>query len=95
VKDKKIALFVAKLYEQNKLIAAICHGGWMLASAIIVNGIQVTSFFSIRDDLENAGARWVDKEVVMDDNIITSRNPSDLPAFCRAILSSQSQSPGQ
>jgi len=78
--------FVRKLGEANKPVAAICHGGWMLISAKLIKGKKVTSFFSIRDDMENAGAMWIDKAVVVDGNIITSRNPDDLPSFCKEIL---------
>jgi protease I len=70
----------------GKIVAAICHGGWMLCSARCLEGRQVTGFFAIRDDLENAGGIYVDAEVVRDGNLITSRVPSDLPAFCRAII---------
>lgn len=69
----------------GRIIAAICHGGWMLCSARCIAGKQVTGFFAIRDDLENAGGIYVDAEVVRDGNIITSRVPGDLPAFCKAI----------
>lgn len=72
--------------EQGKVVAAICHGGWLLASAGVVRGKKVTCFFSIKDDLVNAGAEYQDHEVVRDGNIITSRVPSDLPAFCRTII---------
>ncbi len=70
----------------GKLVAAICHAGWMLASADIVRQRTVTSYFSIKDDLVNAGGRWVDQEVVVDANLVTSRTPDDLPAFMRAII---------
>jgi len=72
--------------EAGKLVAAICHAGWMLVSADIIRGRTVTSYFSIRDDLVNAGGNWVDKEVVVDGNLVTSRTPDDLPAFMRAII---------
>ncbi|MFZ2089723.1 MAG: type 1 glutamine amidotransferase domain-containing protein [Desulfobaccales bacterium] len=71
----------------GKVVASICHGGWMLASAKVLQGRTVTSFFAIKDDLEHAGATFVDKEVVVDKNLITSRMPEDLPAFLRAIIS--------
>jgi protease I len=78
--------FVRAVHEAGKPVAFICHAGWMPASAGIVRGRTVTSFPSIRDDLVNAGARWVDQEVVVDGNLVSSRMPSDLPAFCRALL---------
>jgi len=78
--------FVGEIDSRGGIIAAICHGPWMLASAEIIEGREVTSFFSIRDDLIHAGANWVDREVSRDGNIITSRIPGDLPAFCRAVI---------
>lgn len=77
---------VREAFEKGKIVAAICHGGWMLAEADIVRGRTVTSFFAIKTDLINAGANWVDKEVVRDGNIITARVPSDLPAFMRTVI---------
>lgn len=77
---------VKDLFEAGKAVAAICHAGWMLASAEIVKGRTVTSFFAIKDDLVHAGANWVDQEVVVDGKLITSRKPDDLPAFMRAIV---------
>ena len=77
---------VREAAQQGKVVAAICHGGWMLASAEVIQGKTVTSFFAIKDDLVHAGARFVDVEVAVDGNIITSRKPEDLPAFCRAII---------
>jgi len=71
----------------GKIVAAICHAGWMLASAGILKDRTVTAFFAIKDDLVHAGANFIDQEVVIDGNIITSRTPDDLPAFMRAILS--------
>lgn len=73
-------------HRQGKVVAAICHAGWMLASAGIIRGRRVTSFHSIKDDMVNAGAIWLDEPVVRDGNIITSRTPEDLPYFCRAII---------
>ena len=72
--------------QKRKVIAAICHAGWMLVSAGILKGRKVTGFFAIKDDLVNAGATYVDEEVVRDGNLITSRKPDDLPAFCREMI---------
>jgi len=80
--------FLKTAYEKGIIIAAICHGPWMLASVGAVKGREVTSFFSIKDDLVNAGGHYVDRDVVRDGNIITSRTPKDLPAFCRELISS-------
>jgi protease I len=77
---------VREAHEQGKVVAAICHAGWMLASANIVRGKNLTSFRSIKDDMVNAGATWVDREVVRDGMLITSRTPADLPAFMRTTL---------
>ncbi len=77
---------VREAYEQHKIVAAICHAGWMLASANVVRGRTATSFRSIKDDMVNAGSVWVDREVVRDDNLVTSRTPADLPAFMRTII---------
>src|SRR4030042_6375902 len=77
---------VKEAYQEGKVIAAICHAGWMLVSAGILKGKKVTGFFAIKDDLINAGANYVDQEVVRDGNLITSRQPADLPAFCREII---------
>lgn len=78
--------FVREMHEGGKVVAAICHAGWVLVSAGILRGKRVTSFSAIKDDLVNAGAQFVDQEVVVDGNLITSRNPYDLPAFCREII---------
>lgn len=78
--------FVRGMAMDGRVVAAICHAGWVLISADVVKGRRLTSFFSIKDDLVNAGAEWVDAEVVVDGNIITSRSPADLPAFCQAII---------
>jgi protease I len=83
---KEINEFVKNMFEKGKLVASICHGGWVLASAGVLKGKKVTSFSAIKDDMINAGAAFLDKEVVVDGNLITSRNPYDLPAFCREIL---------
>ena len=73
--------------EAKKPIAAICHGPWMLASAHAIKGKDVTSVSSIKDDLINAGGNWIDQEVVVSDNILTSRNPRDLPALVKKFVS--------
>lgn len=83
----KMVQLVRDFNEAGKVVAAICHAGWMLASADILASRTVTSFFAIKDDLIHAGANWVDQEVVIDGNLITSRMPDDLPAFMRAIIS--------
>jgi len=77
---------VREAAQQGKVVAGICHAGWMLVSAGVLPGKRATSFFSIKDDLVAAGAKWVDQEVVVDGNLITSRRPDDLPAFCREII---------
>jgi protease I len=81
-----VVKLVREACEQGKIVAAICHGGWLLASAKVLPGRTVTAFFAIKDDLEHAGARFVDEEVCIDGNLITSRKPEDLPAFLRAII---------
>lgn len=73
--------FVADMFNGGKVVGSICHGLWVCASAGILRGRTVTSFFAIKDDCTNAGAKWVDKEVVVDGKLVTSRNPFDLPAF--------------
>lgn len=77
---------VREAFERGAVVAAICHAGWMLVSAGVLQGKQATCFHAIKDDLVNGGATYVDREVVRDDNLITSRTPGDLPAFCRAII---------
>jgi protease I len=78
--------FVRALDTAHKPVAVICHGGWLPISAGIVKGHTMTSWPSLQDDLRNAGATWVDEEVVEDDNLITSRKPDDIPAFNRKII---------
>jgi protease I len=77
---------VREAHQKGKVIAAICHAGWMLVSAGILKGKKATCFFAIKDDLINAGANYVDQEVVRDGNLITSRKPDDIPAFCREVI---------
>lgn len=78
---------VHDINQQGKLVAAICHGPWVLCSAHgLLKGRKATSFFAIKDDVVNAGAEWSDAEVVIDRNLVTSRKPEDLPAFCKACI---------
>jgi protease I len=74
------------MVNANKIIASICHGAWLLCSTKIYKGKTATCYMSVRDDIKNAGAKYVDEECVVDGNLITSRKPDDLPAFCVAIL---------
>jgi len=85
-RSEAMVRLVREAFHQGKLVAAICHAGWMLVSAGILKGRTATSFFSIKDDMVNAGATWVDQEVVVEGNLVTSRKPDDLPAFCREIV---------
>ena len=78
--------------QQGKVVAAICHAGWMIVSAGVLRDRKATSFFSIKDDMTGAGATWVDAEVVVDGNLITARRPDDLPAFCRTIIAALTKS---
>lgn len=81
-----VANFVKEMFEKRKLVASICHGAWILVSADILKGKTATCFSAIKDDVINAGAKYVDEEVVVDGNLITSRKPEDLPAFCLKII---------
>jgi len=85
-RHREILDFVRAMGTSGRVVAAICHAAWVPISAGLVKGRTLTSFYSVRDDCINAGASWVDKEVVQDGNLITSRNPDDLPAFCRTII---------
>jgi protease I len=78
--------FANNMVNAGKIIAAICHGGWLLCSTKIYKGKKATCFMAIKDDIINAGAQYVDAECIVDGNLITSRKPDDLPAFCTAIL---------
>jgi protease I len=84
--DEDAVAFVRDFVASGRPVAAICHGPWTLLEAGAVRNRRVTSFPSLRTDLRNAGAEVVDEEVVIDENVITSRNPDDLPAFCRAVV---------
>lgn len=85
-REKKVLNFVREFFKKKKPVAAICHGPWTLISAGVVEGRTMTSFHSIKDDLVNAGANWVDKEVVVDSGFVTSRNPGDLEAFNAKLI---------
>jgi protease I len=85
-RHKEINDFVKAMDKKKKLVAAICHAGWVLVSAGVLKGRKATCFSAIKDDVVNAGAEYLDKEVVVDGNLITSRNPYDLPAFCKEII---------
>ena len=89
--NEKMVKFIQDLNKAKKPVASICHGGWMLAEADIIKGKTVTSYKAIKTDLKNAGANWVDKEVVIDGNLITSRTPDDIPAFNRELLKALSK----
>lgn len=78
--------FANDMVNAGKVIAAICHGGWLLCCTKVYRGKKATCFMAIKDDIKNAGAEYVDAECVVDGNLITSRKPDDLPAFCTAIL---------
>jgi protease I len=84
--DENAVKFVRSFVEQDKPVGAICHGPWLLAETGIAKGRRVTSWPSIQTDLKNAGADWVDEEVVVDNGLVTSRKPDDLPAFCAKIV---------
>ena len=85
-RHEAVVRLVSDMAEQGKVVAAICHGPWVLCSTQALKGKKATCFFAIKDDVANAGARYVDAEVVRDGNLITSRKPDDLPAFMQNIL---------
>jgi protease I len=80
-RNEKAVSFVKSFFENKKPVGAICHGPWLLAEADVLKGRKVTSYSSIKTDIKNAGANWVDQEVVVDEGLVTSRSPKDLPAF--------------
>ncbi len=91
--DDSAVSFVRDFVNSGKPVAAICHGPWTLVEAGVVAGRKLTSYRSIRTDLRNAGAKVLDEEVVVDGNLVTSRSPSDLPAFCSTIVQQLAQAP--
>ncbi len=85
-RDPKVKSLIVEFANAGKCVAAICHGGWMAISAGVYRGVRVTGSLGIKDDLENAGAVWVDAPVVVDRHFVSSRKPDDLPDFCRAMI---------
>lgn len=85
-RHREVLDIVKKMDEDGKVVASICHGPWVLISAGVVKGREATSYFSIRDDMVNAGVNYKDQSVVVDGNLVTSRRPDDLPDFCKAII---------
>lgn len=85
-RDPKVKSLVRDFVDQNKMVAAICHGGWIPISADVYRGVRVTGSPGIKDDLVNAGAIWEDTAVVVDRIFVSSRKPDDLPDFCRAMI---------
>ena len=85
-RDESMIRFIRQCVEAGIVLAAICHGGWMLCCTDALRGRRATSFLAIRHDMINAGCEWVDEQCVVDGNLITARKPDDLPAFCKAIM---------
>jgi protease I len=85
--DDSAVAFIKGFFDEGKPVAAICHAPWTLVEADVVHGRRMTSWPSLQTDLRNAGATWVDEELVVDGNLVTSRKPDDLPAFCSAVVS--------
>ncbi|MBB3694333.1 type 1 glutamine amidotransferase domain-containing protein [Sphingomonas sp. BK580] len=92
--EAKAVQIVQDFMDEDKIVAAICHAPWLLAEADVIDGRRLTGFESIRTDLENAGGEVVDEEVVIDDNLITSRKPDDIPAFNKAIIAALTEELG-
>jgi protease I len=84
--DRRVVDFVERFFESGKPVASICHGPWLLVEADVVEGRTLASWPSLRTDIENAGGTWVDREVVVEQGLVTSRRPDDLAAFCREML---------
>lgn len=92
---EKAQEFVRKIDQDGKPMAVICHGPWLLVSAGLAKGRHLTSYHTIQDDMRNAGANWEDREVIVDRNLVTSRQPSDIPAFNREMIRLFAESKGQ
>ena len=90
-REEKAISFIKDFFTAHKPVAAICHAPWLLAEADVLQGREVTSFHSIKTDIVNAGANWVDKEVVVDQGLVTSRSPKDLPAFNKKLVEEVSE----
>ena len=93
--NEEAVSFVRSFVQSGKPVAVICHGPWTLVEADVVRDRELTSFPSVRTDIRNAGGNWVDEQVVVDDNLISSRNPGDLPAFCSKLVEVFSKTPAR
>jgi protease I len=91
--NDKAVRFVRQFFEESKPVAAICHGPWTLIEADVVRGRTITSWPSLKTDIKNAGGRWVDEEVHVDQGLVTSRKPDDLPAFCAKAIEEFAEGP--
>ena len=91
--DENAVGFVRSFVDAGKAVAAICHAPWMLVEADVVRGRKLTSFHSIKTDVMNAGGNWVDEEVVLDDGVVTSRSPDDIPVFNRQVIEEFAKTP--
>jgi len=91
--DDNAVRFVREFFDAGKPVAAICHAPWMLVEADVARGRTLTSYWSIKTDVKNAGGNWVDEEVVLDGNLVTSRSPKDIPAFNKTLLEQFAKTP--
>ena len=91
--NRSAVAFVREFFEQSKPVAAICHGPWTLVEADVLRGRTVTSWPSLKTDIKNAGGQWVDEEVHVDQGLVTSRKPDDLPAFCEKMIEEFAEGP--
>ena len=91
--DENAVGFVREFFDAGKPVAAICHAPWVLVEADVARGRKLTSFWSIKTDVKNAGGNWVDEEVVLDGNLVTSRRPKDIPAFNKTLLEQFAKTP--